>query len=287
MENCVEIKGLVKKYKGFTLGPIDLNIPKGAIVGYIGQNGAGKSTTIKAILGYIKPDGGSIKVFGKSVEDLTSEDRNKIGVVLDRLHLPENMSLKEIEKFCSMLYSHWDGKLFHELKKKLEIPENRKISEISRGTSMKLSLMIALCHNAQLLILDEPTGGLDPIVRKDIIDMLMEFIQDENHSVFISSHIISDLEYTTDYIALIHQGKLLFVENLDNLQERYGICRLDAESVNSLSEDAIVGKRENKFGVELLVYRNQIPIDIPLEKANLEDIMLFMVRGGRNESVDI
>lgn len=280
--NNIEIRGLVKQYGEFSLGPIDLDIPKGCIVGYIGENGSGKSTTIKAILDIIKADSGEIKIFGEDSKNLSSELKENIGVVMDKNHLPEELTLTQIQAFCSMLYKNWDQKLFDELKAKLDIPSNRKVKELSKGTAMKLSIIIALAHHPKLLILDEPTSGLDPVVRSEIIDMLLDFIQDEEHSVFISSHIISDLERATDYIAFLHRGKLVFVKSMDELREEYAICRVDKEKLYEIDERAIIGRRSNQFSEELLVYRKLMPSHFELERVNLEDIMLYTVKGGKS-----
>lgn len=190
---AIEIKNLVKKFDGFTLGPIDLSIPKGTIVGYIGQNGAGKSTTIKLLLGLLKIDSGEIKILGYDNPN-SIELKDKLGVVFDELLVPEEMTLVDLEKFCSRVYSKWDREFFYQLKKKFNLSEKQTIKNYSRGMRMKLSMAVALSHNAEILILDEATSGLDPIVREEILDFLLDFMQEENHTILISSHILSDLE---------------------------------------------------------------------------------------------
>ena len=190
---AIEIKNLVKKFDGFTLGPIDLSIPKGTIVGYIGQNGAGKSTTIKLLLGLLKIDSGEIKILGYDNPN-SIELKDKLGVVFDELLVPEEMKLVDLEKFCSRVYSKWDREFFYQLKKKFNLSEKQTIKNYSRGMRMKLSMAVALSHNAEILILDEATSGLDPIVREEILDLLLDFMQEENHTILISSHILSDLE---------------------------------------------------------------------------------------------
>ncbi|WP_247951994.1 ABC transporter ATP-binding protein [Streptococcus oralis] len=190
---AIEIKNLVKKFDGFTLGPIDLSIPKGTIVGYIGQNGAGKSTTIKLLLGLLKIDSGEIKILGYDNPN-SIELKDKLGVVFDELLVPEEMTLVDLEKFCSRVYSKWDREFFYQLKKKFNLSEKQTIKNYSRGMRMKLSMAVALSHNAEILILDEATSGLDPIVREEILDLLLDFMQEENHTILISSHILSDLE---------------------------------------------------------------------------------------------
>ena len=277
---AIEIKNLVKKFDGFTLGPIDFCIPKGTIVGYIGQNGAGKSTTIKLLLGLLHKDSGEIRVLGEeNTDSIALKDR--LGVVFDDLLFPREMNITDIEKFCSRIYTKWDKECFNKLKIKFDLPEKQVINNYSRGMKMKLSMAIALSHNAELLILDEATSGLDPIVREEILDLLLDFMQDENHTILISSHILSDLEKVADYISFINFGKILFFETKDDLKENYGICTLSDEEVNNIDEAAIVGRRVHSFGQELLVKRNLVPDGIKLQKPSIEDIMIYFVKGER------
>lgn len=277
---AIEIKNLVKKFDGFTLGPIDLSIPKGAIVGYIGQNGAGKSTSIKLLLGLLKKDLGEIKILGYDNPN-SIELKDKIGVVFDDLLVPEEMTLVDLEKFCSRVYSKWDRDFFYQLKKKFNLSEKQVVKSYSRGMRMKLSMAVALSHNAEILILDEATSGLDPIVREEILDFLLDFMQDENHTILISSHILSDLEKVADYIAFINDGKVLFVEAKDELKENYGICTLSNEEVQTLDKKAIIGRRIHSFGQDLLVKRNLVPDGIRLQKPSIEDIMIYFVKGDK------
>ena len=277
---AIEIKNLVKKFDDFTLGPIDFSIPKGSIVGYIGQNGAGKSTTIKLLLGLLKKDSGEIKILGYDNPN-SLELKDKIGVVFDDLLVPEEMTLVDLEKFCSRVYSKWDREFFYQLIKKFNLSEKQAIKSYSRGMRMKLSMAVALSHKAEILILDEATSGLDPIVREEILDFLLDFMQNENHTILISSHILSDLEKVADYIAFINDGKVLFVETKDELKENYGICTLSNEEVENLDEEAIIGRRIHSFGQELLVKRNLVPDGIRLQKPSIEDIMIYFVKGGK------
>lgn len=277
---AIEIKGLVKKFSDFKLGPIDLNIPKGTIVGYIGQNGAGKSTTIKLLLGLLNKDSGEIKILGK--EDYNNiKLKDKIGVVFDDLFIPEEMTLGDVEKFCSKIYSKWDEEAFYQLKERFNLSKKQIIKNYSRGMKMKLSMAIALSHNAELLILDEATSGLDPIVREEILDLLLDFMQDENHTILISSHILSDLEKVADYIAFINDGKILFFETKDELKENYGICALSNYEIKNIDEEAIVGRRVHSFGQELLVKKQLVQSGLKLQKPSIEDIMIYFVKGDR------
>lgn len=278
MINAIEIKSLEKNFDEFKLGPINLNIPQGTIVGYIGQNGAGKSTTIKLLLGLLSKDKGEIKILG---EDNPSKVKikDRIGVVFDDLFLPNEMNLVDVEKFCSGVYSKWDRDAFNSYIKKFNLINNQKIKTYSRGMNMKLSMAIALSHNADLLLLDEATSGLDPVVRDEILDLLLDFMQDEKHTILISSHILSDLEKIADYIAFIHEGKVLFMETKDGLEEDYGLCSLSNEYAKNIDQDAVIGRRIHSFGQELLVKKKLIPKNIKIQKPTIEDIMIYYVKG--------
>lgn len=272
----------------FYLGTIDLSIKRGSILGYIGENGAGKSTTIKMILGDMKKDSGQIYIFGKKIEDLTEDEKKKIAFVFEDFFFPQEMNVKEVEKFHSMYYgNYWEKEKFNKLVKRFNLPEKKKISTFSRGMKMKLSLILALSHKAELLILDEATSGLDPVARDDILDILLEFIQDENNSIMISSHILSDLEKIADEIAFIHRGKLIFVESKDILEEEYGIVSLSKEEFKSLDKNAIISVRDYKFGKECLVKKQLLPESLEVENASIEEIMVYMIKEKYNESLDI
>ena len=275
---AIEIKDLVKQFDNFKLGPINLTIPKGTIVGYIGQNGAGKSTTIKLLLGLLNKDSGEIKILDE-INPSSVGLKDKLGIVFDDLLVPEEMTLIDVEKFCSRVYSKWNKNSFYKFKEKFNLPDKKIIKNYSRGMKMKLSMAVALSHNAELLILDEATSGLDPIVREEILDLLLDFMQDENHTILISSHILSDLEKVADYIAFINDGKILFMETKDELKENYGICTLSNEEVTSIDEEAIIGRRVHSFGQELLVKKNLIPNSIIFQKPSIEDIMIYFVKG--------
>ena len=277
---AIEINNLVKQFDNFKLGPINLTIPKGTIVGYIGQNGAGKSTTIKLLLGLLNKDSGEIKILDE-INPSSVGLKDKLGIVFDDLLVPEEMTLIDVEKFCSRVYSKWNKNSFYRFKEKFNLPEKKIIKNYSRGMKMKLSMAVALSHNAELLILDEATSGLDPIVREEILDLLLDFMQDENHTILISSHILSDLEKVADYIAFINDGKILFMETKDELKENYGICTLSNEEVASIDEEAIVGRRIHSFGQELLVKKNLIPNSIIFQKPSIEDIMIYFVKGAK------
>lgn len=288
MDDILKIKGLKKSLNDFYLGPLDLNIKRGSIVGYIGENGAGKSTTIKLILGDMKKDSGEIYIFGKKIEDLTEDEKKKIAFVFEDFFFPQELNIKEVEKFHSMYYGNfWEKETFNKLLKRFKLPEKKKISTFSRGMKMKLSLILALSHKPELLILDEATSGLDPVARDDILDILLEFIQDENKSIMISSHILSDLEKIADEIAFLHRGKLIFVENKDKLKEDYGLVSLSKEEFESLDKNSIIAVRDHKFGKECLVKKELIPQNLEVENVSIEEIMVYMIKEKYNESLDI
>lgn len=288
MNDILKIKSLKKSLNDFYLGPLDLNIKRGSIVGYIGENGAGKSTTIKLILGDMKKDSGEIYIFGKKIEDLTEDEKKKIAFVFEDFFFPQELNIKEVEKFHSMYYgNYWEKETFNKLLKRFKLPEKKKISTFSRGMKMKLSLILALSHKPELLILDEATSGLDPVARDDILDILLEFIQDENKSIMISSHILSDLEKIADEIAFLHRGKLIFVENKDKLKEDYGLVSLSKEEFESLDKNSIIAVRDHKFGKECLVKKELIPQNLEVENVSIEEIMVYMIKEKYNESLDI
>ncbi|WP_286947685.1 ABC transporter ATP-binding protein, partial [Acetobacterium sp. UBA5834] len=217
MTNAIEIKNLNKNYQDFQLKDVSFKVPRGSIVGFIGENGAGKTTTIKAILNLIKRDGGTIEMLG--MDNLKDEKKIKasVGVVMDGCNFHDNLKTGDISKMLASIYKNWNQKLYQQYLKKFKLPENKIIKEFSRGMKMKLQIAVALSHEPELLILDEATSGLDPIVREEILDVFMEFIQDEEHAILISSHITSDLDKIADYIVFIHQGEILLDEEKETL----------------------------------------------------------------------
>ena len=288
MTDAIKIKNLSKSFGNFRLGPLDLGVKKGTITGFIGENGAGKSTTIKLILDVIARDSGGIEIFGKDIKDLPFDEKYKVGFVYDDLYLPGSMKIDEIEKFHSLLYkNHWEKGTFYEFIDNFDLPIDIPINTFSRGMKMKLGLALAMSHGAEILILDEPTSGLDPVVRDDFLDILLEFIQDEDHTVLVSSHILSDLEKIADYIAFIHKGELIFNEEKDGLSEKYGLVSLGDEEFQSLDKSALVGVRKHQFGRECLVRREKMPANFDIEKPSIEDIMVYMIKEAYNESLDI
>lgn len=281
-ENIIEINSLTKKYQNFALNNISLNVPRGCIMGLIGENGAGKSTLIKLMLNLIKRDSGEIKIFGMDNLKNNIEIKQKIGVVLDDTNFPETMKLKNISAVMKNIYKEWNNDTFFNYAKRFGLKENITLKQFSKGMKMKTMIAAALSHNPELLILDEATSGLDPIVRDEILDVFLEFIQNENKSILISSHITSDLEKISDYISFIHNGEILFTEPKDELPFRYRIIKCGADEFSRIDKKAVVGYRKNQFGVEALVISGKTDISsLESVKPSIEDIMLYIVRGER------
>ena len=278
MSDNIRIQNLTKRFEGFALEGVSFAVPRGAVVGFIGENGAGKSTTIKSILGLIRPDGGSVEVFGKDVGSLTKEERGRLGAVLGDGKLPENLTAKDLDGVFRHIFARWDAAAFFAYLDRFALPRGKKIKDFSRGMRQKFALAVALSHGADVLVLDEPTAGLDPVARDEILDILYDFMQDERRSVLISSHIVSDLEKLCDYIAFIHRGRLVFFEEKDALYEKYAVLRAPLETLRSCA-DAVVAVHRGECGAGALVLRAKLPAGIPVERAGIEDIMLYFARG--------
>lgn len=278
MEYALKLENVTKEYKDFTLDNISISLPKGCIMGFIGENGAGKSTTIKLILDLINRDVGTITILGKDNKNEIQSIKENIGVVMDEPCFPENLNVAEINKIMKKIYKTWDENKFLNFLGKFSIPQGKSIKDYSRGMKMKLSIAVSLSHDTKILIMDEATSGLDPIVREEILDIFLDFIQDESHSIFISSHIISDLEKICDYITFIHNGKIIFSESKDDLLENYGILKCSEDELNRLNCDIIKGIRKNKFGIEALVLKNNVKGNYIIDKAGIEDIMIFYIK---------
>ena len=281
-ENNILVRDLCKGFDGFLLDHVSFQVPKGRIVGFIGENGAGKSTTINLILDELKRDHGQIQIFGK--ENTISSVREEIGVVFDECNFHDVFNTSDIEKILSGVYKSWDSSLYRQYLKRFKIPERKPIGSFSKGMKMKLSIICAMAHKPKLLILDEATTGLDPVVRDEMLDLFLEFIQDEECSIFFSSHITSDIQKIADYVILIHQGKIIFEEQKDDLVYHFGIVKCGREKFASISPDDYIIHRITNVSVECLV-RDKEAIkrkykDIVVDNATLEDIMLFYIKGG-------
>lgn len=281
MQDNVRIRALSKRFGDFLLDDVSFDVPAGSVVGFIGENGAGKSTTIKSILGLVNTDGGRIEVFGKDARLLTEEDKGDIGVVLGEHCLPQDLTLREVNAVMRRIFRGWQEGEFFSFVKRFALPENKKLRSFSGGMRQKAALSAALSHGARLLLLDEPTAGLDPVARDEILDVLYDFMQDECRSVLLSSHILSDLEKLCDHIVFIHGGKIVFAEEKDVLTERYALFRGSAEEVGAFGRGAVAAYMRGDFGMSALVYRDKVPAGTPLDRAGIEDIMLYFVRGER------
>lgn len=278
--NAIEIKGLEKRYDGFQLGSFDLTLPSGCIMGLVGENGAGKSTTIKLIMNAIGRDAGEISVLGVDNRSAGFRDiKEDIGVVLDEAYFPEVMSARNVGKVMALTYKNWDAAAFEGYLKKFSLAPDKIFKDYSRGMRMKLAIAAALSHGAKLLILDEATSGLDPMARDELLDIFNDFTRDENCSILLSSHIVSDLEKICDYIAFLHRGRLVLCEEKDRLLEEYALVRTPEERLRELPEESVISRRASGYGTEALVLRGGIPAAIPTEHTSLEDIILFLAKG--------
>ena len=284
MNNVIEIKKLTKKYDNlFSLGEINLNIPSGCIIGLIGENGAGKTTLIKSILNIIRPDNGNVKIFNKDSIKYDYDVKKDIGVVLDDMFFPEILTANDINSIMKDIYKNWDKDLYFDYLKKFKIPNNKAIKTMSKGMSKKLEIVTALAHHPKLLILDEPTSGLDPIVRSDILDLFLEFIKDEEHTILLSTHITSDLEHISDEIIFIDNGKIILNKSKDDLLDNYGILKCDKDAFKKVLKEDIICFRKNKYNYEILISdRNKMKKkykDFVIDKVTLDEIMVIVIKG--------
>jgi len=275
--NVIEIKGLTKRYKGFALEDLNLELPAGCILGLVGENGAGKSTTIRLIMDAVSRDAGQVTVLGV---DNQSPDflrvKEDVGVVLDETCVPEVITARQLGKIMSGIYVNWDQGAYDSWLEKFRLPPDKKFKEYSRGMTMKLGIAAALSHHAKLLLLDEATSGLDPMVRDELLDVFADFAAEDGHAVLLSSHIVSDLEKICDYIAFLHKGRLVLCEEKDVLLDRYGILKCTKEQIRNVPSEAVHSMRVGSYGAEALVERDFMPKDLLVERATLEDIILYL-----------
>ncbi len=278
MENCIELKDVTRVYPKFKLNNINLSVPCGSVMGFIGENGAGKSTTIKAILGLLKKGEGTVTVLGEDASGLSSQIKEQIGVVFDGLAFPANLNAKQLDKVMSGIYKTWDSAVFFGYLNRFELPLDKKFKSFSRGMEMRLSIAAALSHNPRLLILDEPTSGLDPVMRSEILDIFMEFMQDETHSIFISTHITSDLEHIADYICFIHKGSIIFTEERNEMLERHRILKCTDDELARIDKADIIGMRKGRYSNEVLTTAAEKYPDIAADAPSIEEIMVYYVK---------
>ena len=278
--NAIEIRGLCKRYKGFSLDDLNLDLPYGCVLGLVGENGAGKSTTIRLIMDALERDSGTVSVLGADNQSKEFLDlKEDIGVVLDETFVPEVINAKQLGKIMAGTYQNWDQSVYDGWIRRFDLPPDKKFKDYSRGMTMKLGIAAALSHRPRLLLLDEATGGLDPMVREELLEVFADFAAEEGHAVLLSSHIVSDLERICDYIAFLHKGRLVLCEEKDLLLDKYGILKCSKEQLANIPEEAIHGRRVGTYGVEALVERAFMPRDAVVDRASLEDIILYMVKG--------
>lgn len=280
-KSALILENVTKHYKDFTLDNISFKVPQGSIVGLIGENGAGKSTTIHTILGLIRKDSGTISILGET--DIDAVHKDNIGVVFDGNNYPDMLTPKQLGKVFENIYSSWDKKKYRELLDRFDLPINKKINQFSKGMKMKYAISVAFSHHSKLLILDEVTSSLDPIMRDEILDMFLDFIQDEENSIVVSSHITSDLEKVADYIVFIHKGKIVFSKPKDELLENYGILKCGASLFNEIDKKEMIAYRKQDYEWQILVENRQaIQKKYPkafIIPASIDEIMLMYVKG--------
>ena len=281
--NAIELSHINKRFGSFAIRDLSLAVPQGTICGLVGENGAGKSTTIRLLMGALRPDSGAASVLGTDVSAPAFRAvKEDIGVVMDEAYFPEVLSARQVGRVMAKTYRRWNDQTYQDFLRRFDLPEKKQFKDYSRGMRMKLAIAVALSHDPKLLVLDEATAGLDPIVRDEVLELFNDFTRSEDHSILISSHILSDLEKLCDYIAFLHQGQLLFCAEKDALLEEYALFTGTADQAESLDPEAVVGRENSSFGgVRCLVKRALVPAGWALERPTVEDVILFMVKGAK------
>lgn len=285
MDYILELNNVTKQYApgGFQLKDISFRLPYGAIMGLVGENGAGKSTTIGCILNTLFQDSGTISVFGQKITDENMAVREDIGVVFDTTSLPGILTPHQLSKVMGGVYSRWDPDLFFNYLQRFRLPRNKKIKTLSKGMAMKLSIAAALCHHPRLLILDEPTSGLDPIMRDDMLDIFLDFVQEEDHAILLSSHITGDLEKISDYITFIHDGQVLLSEQKDHLMYDYAVVRCKASQFAAMNKEDMIAFRKRDFQIDVLMKNRKLVKekygDCIIDSVTIDEILLLIVKG--------
>ncbi|KKI91064.1 sodium ABC transporter ATP-binding protein [Bacillus sp. SA1-12] len=286
MENVVEIRNLNKNRKSFQLKNINLDIKKGFISGLIGPNGAGKTTLIRCLMNLAHIDSGEITLFGKTHNEATTEIKQKIGFVYDENYFYEDLSIEQNKRIISMFYEQWEDRIFYTYLEKFQLPKHKKIKHLSKGMKMKFSLAIALSHHPTLIIMDEPTSGLDPVFRRDLLDILLDIVQDEEKAIFFSTHMTKDLEQVADYFTFLNNGKIVFSDEKETIFNQYVIVKGPKSALGEIDVSNIIGLKESSVGFEGLQFRHDLIThkSVLHEKPSLEDIMYFTVRGNQHAS---
>jgi len=283
MKNAIEIKKLEKNYPNFTLKIDDLTIPSGVIIGLIGENGAGKTTLIKLILNIINKNQGTIKIFNKDLKMQELDIKEDIGVVLDNSFFPEILNAKNIDSIMKNIYKNWDSQMFYKYLNDFKIKENQILKTMSKGMRKKLEIITAISHHPKLLILDEATSGLDPIVRNEILDLFLNFCLDDEHTILLSTHITSDLEHIADYIIFIDKGKIVLNKSRDEIIDNYGIIKCEIDKFEKIGKDDIISFKKNKYNYEILIDNKEKCKkkykDFIIDKITIEDLMLLVIKG--------
>ena len=287
MENILELQQICKTFPklDFILDKISFSLPYGAILGFVGENGAGKTTTIGCILNTVRKDSGMVKLFGKEMQDIDTDIREKIGVVYDGDNFPGYWTAEQLSQVMEGIYTQWDHALFQKYLEDFHLPVKQKIKNYSRGKTMKLAIAAALSHHPQLLILDEATSGLDPVMRDEMLDVFLEFVQEESHSILLSSHITSDLEKVADYITFIHNGKLIMTVSKNDLVYHYAVMRCKESQFLALDPDDIITYRKRDYQIDVLVADRKEAQrkykDVVVDHVSVDEIMLLLVKGER------
>lgn len=286
MENILEINGLCKAYDDFALKDVSFSLPRGFIMGFVGQNGSGKTTTIRSILKMANIDSGKISVFGLDSVSDTIAIKERLGVVFDSLYLAEHLNIKQIEQQLKPFYKNWDSKEFFHRIKNFNLPDNKKVGDFSKGMKMKLMVAIALSHKAELIILDEPTSGLDPVARDELLDILAEYIENENNGVLFSTHITADVERIADYVTILHNGKVWYTGTKDELTEKYVIIKGSEKDIPSILKEKFIGFHAYRNGFDALIQTDNlvnIPNTLEYEKASIDEILVYIAKEDKNE----
>ena len=286
MENILDIKGLNKAYEGFALKDVTFSLPKGYIMGFVGQNGSGKTTTIRSILNMANIDSGKISIFGLDSVENAVEIKERLGVVFDSLYLANHLNIKQIDKQLAPFYKDWSSEEFFRRIKAFGLPDNKKVGDFSKGMKMKLMVAVALSHKAELMILDEPTSGLDPVARDELLDILSEYISDDSRSVLFSTHITSDVERIADYITVLHGGKVWFTGTKDELHEKYLVLRGAEEDISSSLREKCIGFHGYRNGFDALISADlldEMPPELETEKASIDEILVYIAKEDSHE----